>query len=616
MLFAIHLLQKYVFCDIVNYLFIKLLKGRGKMSGNKQNSFQSFLEKVQDSEYRLLGIVKQKNDLFVFVPCIDSKKVIILTQDENAKNALDNRVSCKIKIDEQNQLSADIERVFGLVNDPISENIAIADHYGFSLKYPQQVLDEVSQIPQYVTPKDMENRLDLTDKYFMPWDDISCKDKDDAIYAEKLGNGYRVYVAIADVSHYVKPNSSLDREALKRGNSCYLGSGVYPMLPPELSNGICSLNEGVNRLALVAIMDIDSKGNLKSYDFKKSVINIKKSISYDLAESIHFNYDSKNIDHVNSKKYVDLMYEISDILEQKLDRRNHISLTNNQPLFTFNSKNGSVEDVQVSCAEKSHKVVEQFMILANEATAKFFCDKHLDGIYRVHQKPTLQNVDKLNDFLQNFGIKTFVDETNTSYARLLLGIQNHPAKAYLETAILKSLKLAQYSSKNFGHFGLGSLGYTHFTSPIRRYADLVAHRIISDYLEHGNSQLKSDDIQKICLKINKQERKANDAEAECNKYLACLWAEKHKGETKQGTIIYLNKNSVQVRYNTLDFVAKFDSLDVKKYGKTCIIFVNGKKLALGDNVDFLVSKTNLNSRTIYAEIDEVNTNQDVDSMTM
>ena len=558
------------------------------------------MKKYLQEEFRTLGTVEKENGLLVFKP-INSRESIILVQDDVAKDALNKRVCCYMKELNNGSLTATIERVFGLTSDPLSENVAIAYKYGFSTEFSNKVLKEVDQTPQYVTEEDRKGRLNLEDKYFMPWDDKDCKDKDDAIYAEKTDFGYKVYVAIADVGHYVKFGTELDKEAFKRSTSCYLGSGVYPMLPPELSNGICSLNEKVSRLALVSIIDIDKNGKIINYDFKKSVIKIKKSISYDLAEKIHLCQENEHLINQEAKPYVDLMYEICDVLENKLIKRNRIEFTSNEPQFRFNKEKNIVEDIVVGNQERSHMVVEQFMILANEATSLFFNRHNLDGIYRIHQKPALRHLQDLNSKLAMFGVKHYADISSLSYVRILEEVKNHPAQAYLESIILESLKKAEYSNFNYGHFGLTSTGYTHFTSPIRRYSDLLAHRIIAEYLEKKHSYLKSGQIAQFCIRINYQEKQAGKAEAESNKYLACVWANQNIGKVVKANVIWFEDDCIIARSNTVDYIIPLEmGGEISSDGISIKDFASNKIITLGSSINIKIEQVDMNCREIIA----------------
>lgn len=498
--------------------------------------------------------------------------------------------------------------MFGDIADPIEENIAIAYSHGFSNKFPREVMDEVKLIPQQVMPEDLKDRVDLTSKYFMPWDPATCKDKDDAIYAEKTDNGYKVYVAIADVSHYVKDGSKLDEEAMKRGNSCYLGSGVYPMLPKELSNGICSLNDNVLRLCLVAVIDIDKNGEIIKYNFQKAVIKITQSFCYEDVEKVHLCQDGYGQTYSEAKPYVDVLYDVADILESKLQKRNFLRIENNEPKFQFNETLDTVLAVEPQGKERSHIVVEQLMILANEATAKFFKDNHLDGIYRVHKGISSTNVALLNDLLARMGLKYVVKNSIDGISEFLEYIKTCKEKDFLTDAVLKSLSRAKYSSTCSYHFGLGSTGYTHFTSPIRRYSDTIAHRIISEYLKGNKNILSDGDIEIIAEHLNDREKEANKAEKLSDAFLTCMWAKQHIGEEFEGVVFNISDNSIVLKKDVLLVEIPFEDLNstgecyytLKSNGIQLKDQKSQSKLSIGDTIKFTITEVDEATYSIKA----------------
>ena len=566
---------------------------------------QESLKKSQSDIRRILGTICLENNQYIFKPSkFVEKGKIILPETDEVEQSVGKRACCQVK-QVDNKLTAQIERVFGVIDDPINEITAIAYSYGFSTEFPSAVIEQIEAIPQEVTEKDLLNRTDMRDLYFMPWDPATAKDKDDAIYAEKTEDGYKVYVAIADVSHYVKMDDSpLGREAFKRGTSGYFGSGVYPMLPTELSNGICSLNDGADRLALVAVMDIDKKGNLLKYDFKKAVINIKRAFCYEDAEKVYLCQDGYDKKYSYEKPLVDLLYEVADVLENKLISRGKLNFTSKEPDYKFNKERNRVEDVTVGNQERSHIVVEQFMILANEATAQFFKDNKLDGIYRVHVAPFSSKVAQMNIMLNNYGLPSIKEITNKEYQKLLSKVQNMTTGEYLENCILQSLTKAEYSSINEGHFGLASNGYTHFTSPIRRYSDLVAHTIISSYINTKQSLLKSKNIAMICKHINDREKSAVKAERQSDYYLACLWAENHINQTFKARIYKFDGQSMVVKYNTVEMTLPYEALGgrmvVKKNGLMLVDKATMKKYYLGEEIPVTIIDVDKESREIFA----------------
>ena len=564
---------------------------------------QKPLKMSQNDTRRILGTICLEKNQYIFKPSkFVEKDKIILPETDEVKQSVGKRACCQVKLVD-NKLTARIERVFGVIDDPINEISAIAYSYGFSTEFPSAVIEQIENIPQEVTEKDLINRTDMRDIYFMPWDPATAKDKDDAIYAEKTEEGYKVYVAIADVSHYVKmDNSPLGREAFKRSTSGYFGSGVYPMLPTELSNGICSLNNGADRLALVAVMNIDKKGNLLNYDFKKAVINIKRAFCYEDAEKVYLCQDGYDKKYAYEKPLVDLLYEVADVLEKKLINRGKLDFTGKEPDYKFNKERNMVEDVAVGNQERSHIVVEQFMILANEATAQFFKDNKLDGIYRIHSAPLESKVEEMNSMLVNYGIPSINSITNKEYQKLISKIHNMKTGEYLEDCILQSLTKAEYSPINEGHFGLASSGYTHFTSPIRRYSDLVAHTIISSYISTKQCSLKSKNIAMICKHINDRERAAVKAERQSDYYLACLWAENHMNQTFKARIYKFDGKSMVVKYNTVEMTLPYEALGgrlvSKKNGLMLVDKTTMKKYYLGEEIPVTIVDVDKESREI------------------
>ncbi len=560
----------------------------------------------------LAGSIIKREDEYLF-KCLKNGQLYKVVPTDEVIKSVGKRVCCEIDLREEEPIAV-LDKTFGFAMDPIQENILIAYSYGFTTKFSPEVMQEVAQIPQEVTEKDMIGRVDMTDKYFMPWDPATCKDKDDAIYAEKTKAGYKVYVAIADVSHYVKSGTALDQEAMRRGNSCYLGSGVYPMLPPELSNGICSLNDNVKRLSLVAIIDIDEKGQIIKYKFEKAVIKIKQSFCYEDVEKVHLCQDGYHVKYSEAKPYVDILYDVADILEEKLKNRHFIRIENDEPRFRFNDTLDTVVAVEPQGKEKSHMVVEQLMILANEATAKFFKDNQLEGIFRVHQGISDTNLALLNRLLQRMGLKHKVDYTAESAQNFINFAKKCHAKDFLLNEFLRSLSKARYSELCEYHFGLGSRGYTHFTSPIRRYADTLAHRIISEYLNHNMPSLTSADIQIIAEHLNEQEKKAMKAENLSDRFLTCMWAKQHVGEQFEGVVFEITSTSVVIKKDVLYVEIPFAELNkihnYKKMGEFALQDrMTGKKLQLGDKFTFTISQVDEKSYSIKALPSQVKVEQ-------
>ena len=531
-------------------------------------------------------------------------------QTEEVKNSVGK--TCLVKVnDTQKELVGEVQNIFGLVDDPISENVAIAQKYGFSNKFPQNVVEEARRIPQYVTEKDREGRVNLEHIPFVTIDPVGCKDKDDAIYDEPIKNGFRTYIAIADVSSGVKVGSELDKEAFKRGNSAYLGGGVYPMFPTELSNGIFSLDENQPRLAVVASCDVSYDGRISNPKVEIAVINVRKGYSYEEAEKT--NLSQEDFDEINkkTKKHLDFMYQNTKTLEKVFGGM--LEFDSHEPQYRFSSDGTHVEDITLSNSEYSHKVVETRMLLANEIIAKCFKERGLVGLFRTHERAKPEKFNALVKKLKTFGIDYNLQNTTESFKGLIEEIKKSPARDYLMMETIRTMSRAQYTAtdKEVGHFGLdvsnGDDGYMHFTSPIRRYSDLITHRLIKDILANNKARYSKQTLSLIADHINLQEKKADDAEIESDEYLACLWAKEHKNETLDGYISQIDGSFVKVMtangtVPVLIYASKLqdEAGEGFKLSKDNMSLVGkDNKYTLGDNIKFKIHDVDLNTRTIF-----------------
>lgn len=603
--------------DIVE---LSIINGRGK-NGEPKAILGQVIERQKES---LIGVVrKTKQGTYVFKPDGEQGVVYAIPQDGVSKEAEGKKCSLKVSMfasTKDNMGVGAIEKTFGFAEDPIAENGAIAYQFGFSKEFPKEVMDEVAKIPQEVTPEDMKGRLDLRHIPFTAWDPEGCKDKDDAMYVEKTKYGYKAYIAIADVSHYVKPGSAIDKEAYLRGTSCYLGDGVYPMLPPELSNGICSLNEGTDRLAHVAIVDIDENGEILHFDFKKSVIHIAKSLAYEEAEAIH---TGALIGYEDIKPEIDLLYEAHDVLKKKLSLRGAISFKSKEPTFGFNEDKTNVVDVVNKGDDESHSVVEQMMLLANEAGAIYLQERFIGGLYRVHEKPRADKIATVNNMLKALEIEHTLDASNSSYQTLTKKIANSKYEDFITSLALRSMAKAKYQPENVGHFGLASPEYLHFTSPIRRYPDLVCHRAIANREMGLKEPYTKAELVKMGEHLSEQERKAESAEVQSDKLLCAYWANNHVGEIFDGYVSSLSQGAIDVRVGMVTLtvplmnLAGGESADYR-LNKTRTALVDrysGAEYKLADDISVKISEADIENKVIYATTDLTQTQEVIETQT-
>ena len=459
--------------------------------------------------------VFQKNRNFGFVVPDDRKiNTDIFISKKNCGKAKDKqKVVVEITKFPQGNKSAEgkIIEILGYQDQAGVDILSLVKEYDLPYEFPAPVIKEAESIKQEVAKKDIPNRLDLRKKEIFTIDGEDAKDLDDAVSVEKLKNGnFLLNVSIADVSYYVKENSRLDGEAIIRGTSIYMLDRVIPMLPKELSNGICSLNQGEDRFAITVLMEIDKQGKVLSSDVKKSIINVTRRMSYREVQTILNEMEKvdENLLSQNKKKklleeceeyklHFKYMSELAKILKQKRDMEGSLNLEVPESKIILD-KNGIAVDVKKYEMYFSNEIIEQFMLIANETIAEKFYWLEAPFIYRVHEAPDMEKVEELNKFLWNLGYKIKGNKDNIypkAFEDVLEQVKGKPEERVVSNLILRTLKIARYESENKGHFGIASKYYCHFTSPIRRYPDLFIHRIISKYLEN-NYQLPEEQLEK------------------------------------------------------------------------------------------------------------------------
>ncbi|HZR78706.1 MAG TPA: VacB/RNase II family 3'-5' exoribonuclease, partial [Chthoniobacterales bacterium] len=387
--------------------------------------------------------------------------------------------------------------------------LSIIRKYGLPTQFPKNVLDEANRIPTSVESRMIEGREDLRDKFIVTIDPDDARDFDDAIDVEKLdGEGWRLGVHIADVSAYVTPNNALDREAYRRGNSVYLPDRVIPMLPERLSNGVCSLNPGVDRLTFSAFIEFDKTGRPKNARFERTVIRSAKRLTYKEAYAI---LQSPRQDQLSAS--LRTAWELASLLRRK--RFEHGSLDLDFPeVKVYLDENGKPIRLERIENDESHQLIEEFMLAANEAVARELRHRSIPTVYRVHEDPDPEKLGEYREFILSFGYKVGDLSNRKEIQRFLASVRGKPEEQALKIGLLKSLKRAKYAAQPLGHYGLAKANYLHFTSPIRRYADLVVHRALADRNLSRRSRLDLAQIESVAAHISDTERNAADAEIE------------------------------------------------------------------------------------------------------
>lgn len=460
-------------------------------------------------------------------------------------------------------------KTIGNTNDPDIDFKTIAYMYGFNLEFPEDALKQASLIPDEVTESDFDNRIDLTNEVCFTIDGIDCKDMDDAVNIKRIDNGYLLKVHIAHVSHYVKMNSPLFNEAVRRGNSLYFPDSVIPMLPEKLSSGICSLNPNVNRLTRTFEIELDNTGKVKKYTTYKSVIKSRKKMNYDDVYKVITGHDVPGYEEYKSDLL--LLKELSEKLTNIKHERGYISLGSEELKFTKDSL-GNTNKIEVIDENISHKIIENCMLLPNELVTYLYPGYPFD--YRNHENPSKYKLTELILKLKELGIITKNIRNikpNFLIQNLLEEIKDTDNYLVISKLILTSMKLAYYGTENKGHFGLAlENGYTHYTSPIRRVSDLTVHNLLDIY-ESGQIDMNildelNDMLSNICTKASYMERQADKAEYEADKLELINYIKKHMGEEVTAYIdkIYPEYISIIVP-GLMDGIIEFDDLPERTY---------------------------------------------------
>lgn len=450
--------------------------------------------------------------------------------------------------------------IIGHINDPGTDIMSIVKGYDLPIEFPERVMNQAERVAKDVSEADMAGRMDLRAWQMVTIDGEDAKDLDDAISLTKEGQNYQLGVHIADVTNYVQEKSALNREALERGTSVYLVDRVIPMLPHTLSNGICSLNAGEDRLALSCIMTINADGEIVNHEIAETVICVDERMSYTSVSRILEEHDQTEIDRY--EKFVPMferMEELSKILREKRRQRGSIDFDFPETKMILNEK-GKPVDIKPYDRNVATKIIEDFMLMANETVAEEYFWRELPFLYRTHEQPDEEKIKKLGTFINNFGYHIHVGNSDVKPKELqkLLGkVEGTPEETLISRLALRSMKQAKYTPENTGHFGLAAKYYTHFTSPIRRYPDLQIHRIIKENLRGRMNEDRVEHYAKIlpqvAMQTSERERRAEEAERETIKLKKVEYMQEHVGEEFEGVISGITKWGAYVELeNTIE----------------------------------------------------------------
>ncbi len=519
----------------------------------------------------------------------------------------------------------EITEIIGHINDPGTDILSVVKSYDIPMEFPPEVMSSLDKIPEEVEEKDKNGRWDIRDWQTVTIDGEDAKDLDDAITISREGSHYKLGVHIADVTNYVQENSALDREAKERGTSVYLVDRVIPMLPHTLSNGMCSLNEGEDRLALSCLMDVDKKGNIVNYEIAESVIHVNRRMSYTQVKKI-----LEEKDETLRKEYGELvpmferMEELSAILRKKRQKRGAIDFDFPESKIILD-KEGHPLDVKPYERNVANLLIEDFMLAANETVAQHFYWLESPFVYRIHENPDPDKMQKLNIFINNLGYymksvgkvhrKLSEDEVHPKeIQKLLASIAGTPNEAMISRLALRSMKQAKYSVINSGHFGLACEYYCHFTSPIRRYPDLQIHRIIKEHLRNRFTEERNNHYQEILEEVAKHssetERRAEEAERETDKLKKMEYMEDRIGNVYKGVISGVTSWGIYVELpNTIEGMVHVTKLpgDYYIYDENLCEMIgehSGRSFCLGQPVFIRVAGTDRLMKSVEFDLVE------------
>ena len=602
-------------------VIVKLLENQSREDKNPEGKIVKVVSHSRDT---IVGTFQKSKNFGFVVPNDKKMNTDIYVSKKNSKKAKNNqKVVVQITKYPQGNKPAEgkIIEIIGHINQAGVDMLSLIKEYNLSYEFPEKVIEEAKSLKQEIAKKDIPNRLDLREKEIFTIDGEDAKDLDDAVAVEKLENGnYLLNVSIADVSYYVKENSLLDREAIIRGTSIYMLDRVIPMLPKELSNGICSLNQGEDRFAITVLMEIDTHGKVISSDVKKSMIHVTRRMSYKEVQAILNTIEPKNCPEklkngslsenqyepktnateILPKKQKEKllkecqnyvthflnMAELARILKQRRQMAGSLNLDIPESKIILN-ENGIAVDVQKYEHYFSNEIIEQFMLTANETIAEKFYWLEAPFIYRVHEEPDLDKVKELNQFLWSLGYKIKPVQEQIypkAFAQVLEKVQGKKEERIVSNLILHTLKVAKYEAENKGHFGIASKYYCHFTSPIRRYPDLFIHRIISKYLEN-NYQLQPEEIEKYneqaikyAQSSSETEKIAQKVEREAEDMKKAEFMQDKIGEEFDGIISSVTSFGIFVELeNTVEGLIRWEDL-----GDEYFIFDEKTKTAVGE----------------------------------
>jgi ribonuclease R len=550
---------------------------------------------------------------------INKEKAYVVVDDKRIKNNI--KITNLSKKHKNNQMvivkitkyptleklaTGEIIKVLGNYMDKGVEIDSILCNYDIPTNFSKETIEQTLNIDEKISPNDKKNRVDLTKIKLITIDGEDSRDFDDAVYAKKTNNGWNLIVAIADVAHYVKENSSIDKDAFKRGNSVYFHNHVVPMLPEKLSNNLCSIVPKSNRLCIACDINIDKDGNLLNYKFYEAIMSSYARLTYD---EVHQILEDKN--PVLIKKYKDVtdnlntLYQLYKALKSSSIKRGVIDFNRIETKILFND-DGKIKNIVQYHNTKAHKIIEECMLIANQASAEFLANNNKKILYRVHPQPSAEKIEFTRKFLKMFDLNLTQGKISSKkFAQILNKAKNTNYENIITTVILRAMEQATYTTNNQGHFGLTLDYYTHFTSPIRRYPDLLIHRTIKNILHKKQKKDNKEDMAFYGKHLSMTERRAENASRDAEKWLKCEYMLDKIDKTFNGSISGVANFGLFVELKGIfleglikisdikDDYYVFDAANHQLKGDR-----KGYIYRLGDNVNVKVSSVNIDDREI------------------
>ncbi len=563
----------------------------------------------------VVGIYKKsKNYGFVIADNVRILQDVFIPQGRDNSAVNGHKVVCRITDYGQDGRNpeGEIIEILGHADDPGVDILSLIRSFELPTEFPEKVLNRAGRAAEDVSEADMEGRLDLRAWQMVTIDGEDAKDLDDAVSLRRKGEAYELGVHIADVANYVQENSAPDREARERGTSVYLVDRVIPMLPHALSNGICSLNQGEDRLTLSCIMTVDADGCVTDHTIAESVIRVDRRMSYTSVNKILEGDEKERAAYAPLVPMLEEMRDLSAILRRKRRRRGSLDFDLPETKILLDDE-GKVKEIAPYERNAATKLIEDFMLLANETVAEHFYWMDIPFVYRTHGVPDADKIRKLAALIGNFGYVIHGGGKKggihpKELQKLLGEIQGEPEEDLISRLTLRSMQQAKYSTSNTGHFGLAAEYYCHFTSPIRRYPDLQIHRIIKDCLRGRMTEERKEHyaalLDEVAASASRLERRADEVEREVDKLKKAEYALGHIGETQEGVISGVTGWGLYVELpNTLEGLIPIASLpgDYYRFEEETYELVGehtNRRFVLGQRVNIMIESADTAARTI------------------